>query len=129
MPIYEYKCSSCKRKVSLFVRSFTSPVDPVCPRCGGRDLTRLVSRVSVVKSEESRLDDMSDPSSLLGGLDEDDPKSIARWARRMSQESGEDLGPEFDEAVGRIEAGEDPDEVMAEIDGAAGDEPGDDLDF
>jgi len=66
--------------------------------------------VSVVRSEESRLESLADPSSLAG-LDEDDPRSIARWMRTMSQETGEDLGPEFDEMVGRLEAGEDPEEI------------------
>lgn len=133
MPIYEYRCANCRRRVSVFVRSFSSDIDPECPRCGGRTLTRLVSRVSVVKSEESRLETLSDPTSLMGDLDENDPKSVARWMRRMSKESGEELGPEFDEAVGRIESGEDPDRVMGEMDGDgegdAGEDGSDDLDL
>lgn len=66
-----------------------------------------------MKSEESRLEELADPSSLLSDLDENDPKSVARWMRRMSREIGEDMGPEFDEAIDRIEAGEDPDKVLA----------------
>lgn len=121
MPIYEYRCKACGRKQSFFVRSFSSPLTPICRKCGSPDLTRLVSRVSVVKSEESRLEDMADPGNMLDGLDENDPRSVARWARKMSREMGEDLGPEFDEAIDRIEAGEDPDKVMAETDGPGGD--------
>jgi len=79
--------------------------------------------VSVVRSEESRLESLADPSSLAG-LDEDDPRSIARWMRTMSQETGEDLGPEFDEMVDRLEAGEDPEE----IEGSLGDLGGQGLD-
>jgi hypothetical protein len=74
----------------------------------------LVSLVSVVRSEESRLESLADPSSLAG-LDEDDPRSIARWMRTMSQETGEDLGPEFDEMVDRLEAGEDPEEIESSL--------------
>jgi Flp pilus assembly protein TadB len=48
---------------------------------------------------------------MLSGLDEDDPKSIARWMRRMSRETGEDLGPEFDEVVDRLGAGESPEDI------------------
>ncbi len=73
-------------------------------------MTRLVSRVAVVRSEESRLEDLADPSNLAG-LDENDPKSLARWMRKMSQEIGEDLGPEFDEVVDRLEAGQSPEEI------------------
>jgi putative FmdB family regulatory protein len=112
MPIYEYTCHDCRRRVSLLWRSFadaeTRPA--VCPRCGGAHLTRLISRVSVVRSEESRLDSLADPSSL-DGLDENDPKSLARFMRKMANETGEDLGPEFSEVVDRLEAGEDPESI------------------
>jgi hypothetical protein len=83
--------------------------------------------VSVVRSEESRLESLADPSSLAG-LDEDDPRSIARWMRTMSQETGEDLGPEFDEMVGRLEAGEDPEEIERSL-GDLGDQGLDDYDL
>jgi putative FmdB family regulatory protein len=117
MPIYEYRCQNCRKRVSVFLRSFTSTVDPVCDRCGGKDLSRLVSLVSVVKSEESRLEELADPGAF-GDLDENDPKSIAQWARRMGREMGEDLGPEFDEMVDQLEAGEMPED----LDGDMGDE-------
>lgn len=114
MPIYEYRCNDCRRRVSVLWRTFAEVEGntPQCPRCGGTNLTRLVSRVAVVRSEESHLEDLADPSSLAG-LDENDPKSIARWMRKMSKEMGEDLGPEFDEVVGRLEAGENPEEIEA----------------
>ncbi len=114
MPIYEYRCNDCRRRVSVLWRTFAEVEGntPQCPRCGGTNLTRLVSRVAVVRSEESHLEDLADPSNLAG-LDENDPKSIARWMRKMSKEMGEDLGPEFDEVVGRLEAGENPEEIEA----------------
>ncbi len=112
MPIYEYVCHDCKRRVSLLWRSFTDAQEreAICPRCGGAHLTRLISRVAVLRSEESRLDDLADPSSM-GDLDENDPKSLARFMRKMASETGEDLGPEFEEVVGRLEAGEDPESI------------------
>lgn len=123
MPIYEYRCYGCSRRVSLFFRSFSLVTDPVCPECGSTRLTKLVSRVAVMKSEESRLDDLADPSSL-SGLDENDPKSIARWARKMGDQLGEDLGPEYDEMVDRLEAGEMPDDEMSGMPGMGGDDLG-----
>lgn len=124
MPIYEYLCRDCRRRVSILWRSFSNveaaSAAPHCPRCGGTNLTRLISRVAVVRSEESRLDDLADPSAL-DGLDENDPQSIARWMRRMSRETGEDLGPEFDEVVGRMEAGESPEDIEAALPDLAGD--------
>ncbi len=115
MPIYEYTCHHCKRRVSLLWRSFADAQSrtAVCPRCGGTQLTRLISRVSVVRSEGSRLDDLADGGAddALSGLDENDPKSLARFMRKMADETGEDLGPEFEEVVGRLEAGEDPESI------------------
>ena len=111
MPIYEYRCGACKRKVTVLTLRASETVDPVCDRCGSRDLSRLMSRFAMVRSEESRLDDLSDPSSL-SGLDENDPKSMARWMRKMGKELGDDAGEDFDQMVDEVEAG--------------GDEPGDD---
>lgn len=112
MPIYEYTCTDCKRRVSLLWRSFADAQsrEAVCPRCGGTHLTRLISRVAVLRSEESRLDALADPSAMPD-VDENDPKSLARFMRQMASETGEELGAEFDEVVGRLEAGEDPEDI------------------
>lgn len=111
MPIYEYRCQDCRRRVSLFFRSFSAiPEEPACPRCRGTNLTRLMSRVAVLRSEESHMDDLTDPSGL-GDLDEDDPKSMARWMRKMSAETGEEMPQEFDEVMGRLESGQTPEEI------------------
>ena len=123
MPIYEYGCYDCHKRVNVFFRSFSEVETKAaaCPRCGGTNIKRLVSKVAFVRSEESRLENLADPSSLTG-LDEDDPKSIARWMRKMGSEMGEDLGDEFNEVVDRLEAGEDPESIensMPELGGAA----------
>lgn len=111
MPIYEYRCHDCHRRVSIFFRSFSDIEDqPTCPRCKGANLSRLISRVAVVRSEDSRLDDLADPS-MLDGLDENDPKSIARWMRKMSTETGEEMPAEFDEVIDRLESGQSPEEI------------------
>jgi len=104
MPIYEYRCDRCKRKVTVLTLRVSERVEPECDRCGSRKLTRLMSRFATVRSEEGRLDDLADPSSLAG-LDENDPKSMARWMRKMGKELGEDGGEDFDEMVDELEAG------------------------
>jgi putative FmdB family regulatory protein len=109
MPIYEYRCQSCGRRISL-LRSLSDESPPRCTACGSQELKRLISKVAVLRSEESRLESLADPSSFAG-LDENDPKSLARWMRKMSRETGEDLGPEFDEMVDRMEAGESPEDI------------------
>ncbi len=126
MPIYEYRCSDCKRRVSIFFRSFSDVgTSAKCPNCGGEHLSRLVSRVASVKSEESRMEALSDPSSF-GDVDENDPKSMARFMRKMGdQMGGEDLGPEFNEMVDRLESGENPEEIEKSMPGLGGEGAGD----
>lgn len=118
MPLYEYRCLNCHRRVTL-LRSFSDSSEPRCPECESEDLTRLISRVAVLRSEESRLESLADPSGL-SDLDESDPRSVARWMRKMGEETGEDMGPEFNEMVGRLESGESPEDVersMGELGG------------
>ena len=68
----------------------------------------------MLKSEESRLESMADPSKW-GDLDENDPKAVARMMKKLGSEMGEDLGPEFNEAVDRMEAGEDPESIESSM--------------
>lgn len=98
MPIYEYECQGCRRRVSLLVRSLASAEAPRCPRCGSDALSRLMSRFATPKSEDARLESAADPS-LHGDLDENDPRSVARFVKRMGEEMGEDLGDDLDAAV------------------------------
>jgi len=118
MPIYEYGCYDCRKRVNIFFRSFSEveTKKAACPRCGGSNLKRLISKVAVLRSEESRLERLADPGTMAG-LDENDPKSIARWMRKMSSEVGEDMGSEFNEVVDRLEAGEDPESIEKSIPG------------
>jgi hypothetical protein len=61
-------------------------------------MNKLISRVARVRSEESRLESLADPTKL-GDLDENDPASMARWMKRMGKEMGEDLGEDVDSMV------------------------------
>ncbi|MER3419201.1 MAG: hypothetical protein C4290_01165 [Chloroflexota bacterium] len=121
MPIYEYRCNACGRVVSVFQRSIHAPAPSGtrCTHCGADDLTRLMSRFTFHRSTADL--DAADDDALLEGVDENDPRSVARWARRMSEQLGEDLGPEFDEMLDRMAAGEMPEEDE-------GDEGDEDLD-
>ena len=92
MPIYEYLCQKCRRKMSFLVLSTTS-FRPACKFCKSEDLEQLFSRFATPKSEESRLESLADPSNL-SGLDENDPGSVARWMKKMGKELGEDFGGE-----------------------------------
>lgn len=115
MPTYDYRCNKCHRRVSIYMTYAEYGVkQPACPHCGSADLNRLLNRVRFARSEEERLDALADPSSW-GALDEEDPRAMGRMMRKMSRELGEDLPPEFDEVVGRLEAGESPEKIERSI--------------
>lgn len=96
MPIYEYLCAGCRRKMSFLVLVSPASFRPVCKFCKGTDLEQLFSRFATPKSEESRMESLADPSNL-SGLDESDPASVARWMKKMGREVGEDMGEDFDQ--------------------------------
>jgi putative FmdB family regulatory protein len=96
MPIYEYRCQKCGKRSSFFVRDVKAPFSKKCTHCGNSGLERIMSRFASVRSEESRMESLADPSKW-GGLDENDPKSVARFAKKMGKEMGEDLGEDFDQ--------------------------------
>jgi hypothetical protein len=73
-----------------------------------------MSRFAVVRGEESHMEDLADPAAM-GGFDENDPVSIARYARKMGRELGEEMPPEFDEVIDRLESGQSPEEVEQEL--------------
>jgi len=131
VPIYEYRCPNCKKKVSIFFRSLSN-VDHAsarCPYCGGGGLARLMSRVRVIRGSSKSTDSDGDDSAddMLDGLDENDPRSMGRLMRQMAAESGEEMPPEFDDVVGRLEKGESPEDIeksMPEL-GEMGSEGGD----
>jgi putative FmdB family regulatory protein len=111
MPVYEYRCQNCRRLVRLtFTFSEYGKVEPVCTYCESKNLSRRIGRVAMAKSEDARMESMMDDSALAG-LDEEDPRSLGKFMRKMSNEMGEDMGDEFNEVVDRLEKGESPDSI------------------
>jgi putative FmdB family regulatory protein len=107
VPLYEYRCTACRKRVTVLTLRVGEEVHPTCDKCGSAALERMMSRFAMPRSEEARLHALSDPSSL-SGLDENDPKSVGRWMRRVGGELGDELGgTELDEMVEGIESGED----------------------
>ncbi len=122
VPLYEYRCTQCRKRVTVLTLRVGEEVHPTCDRCGSAALERLMSRFTTVRSEEDRLDALADPGQL-GDLDENDPKSMARWMKRMGREMGDELGgDELDEMVDNIEAGGAGEDEGGDLDGGdAGD--------
>ncbi len=93
------------------MRSVSSPVAAVCEHCGGKKMSRIMSKFAVHRAGGGDFDDAS-----LDGIDENDPRAMARMARQMAEESGEPMDPEFEQMVSRMEAGEMPDDMDGEGD-------------
>jgi putative FmdB family regulatory protein len=104
MPIYEFRCNACGKRVSLFFRSMSTDATGVCDRCGSPDLSRLVSRVAIVRAP-------LDPSTLnkaelLDGVDYSNPASMAGFFRRMGDAFQDESNEHMDEIIGRLDHGE-----------------------
>ena len=119
MPVYEYRCGSCRRRSSKLFRTFAEVATPQCPHCGAaaEQMTKLISRVAVMKSEEARLESLADPA-MFSDVDENDPRSVARWARKLGESLGDDVPDDYGEMVEQLESGEMPEDVA----GVGGDE-------
>lgn len=126
MPIYEYYCYDCTKRVNVFFRTMSEASDEAaaCPTCNGKRLHRLVSRVRMLRSEESRMESMADDASLMSGLESEDPRALAGFMRRMSNEMGEPLDGEMSEMIDRLEAGESPESIEQSMPDLGGDDGG-----
>lgn len=114
MPNYEYRCLNCRKRFDIFMAYADYGKRVVtCPHCQSEAVQRRIGRVRVAHSDESRLENMADPSRLAG-LD-DDPRSLGKMMREMSRETGEDMGSEFDEVVGRLESGQSPEQIEQDL--------------
>jgi putative FmdB family regulatory protein len=128
MPIYEFYCADCHTIYSFLARTPGASRRPDCPRCGRAALERRPSAFAISKGrteEPASEDTLPDDAGLeravaamapeLDGLDENDPRGAARLMRRLYDRAGLPLGPRLREALGRLEAGEDPETIDAEL--------------
>ncbi len=111
MPLYEYWCQQCQSKQTLYSPTFSDTI-PHCPKCHKDALRRLLSTFSVrSKTYKDVYEDILSDSHLTRGMMADDPKALAEWNRRMSQ--GEEVAPEYEDMIGKMQKGEMPSEPVA----------------
>jgi putative FmdB family regulatory protein len=96
MPVFEYRCTACRKRFSLLVGVVAGGSEARCPACGGVELRKLISRFAVTRSEEELLDDLADPDRI-GDLE--DPRQMMQWVKRMGKEMGEEMGDDFEEMI------------------------------
>jgi putative FmdB family regulatory protein len=136
MPVYEFYCSDCHAIFNFLSRQVNTDKRPACPRCSRPDLERQVSRFAISKNrpdaepeglppgmDEERMEQaMMTLASEMDGVDENDPKAMARFMRRFTEMTGMNLGDEAHEAMRRLENGEDPEQIEAEMGDLFGDD-------
>ena len=128
MPIYEFYCPDCHVIFNFLSRAIDTTGRPGCPRCVRKHLERQVSLFAATgtASEEGELDDlpidesrmesaMEAMASEAENMNEEDPRAAARLMRKFSNMTGMEFGDGMQEALGRMEAGEDPEKVEAEM--------------
>ena len=125
MPTYDYVCNNCNQRFDVFLTYAEYGKKTVaCTHCSSTDVRRRMTKVRIAKSEESRMDSMADDFSGFEGM-EDDPKAMGQMMRKMGKEMGEDLPPEFDEVVDRLESGQSPEDIEKAIPDLGSDTGGD----
>lgn len=121
MPTYDFICNDCHQRFDVFLTFAEYGKKTVkCALCGSKNVRRRMTKVRIAKSEDSRMESMADDFSGFEGL-EDDPKAMGRMMRKMGKEMGEELPPEFNEVVDRLEKGQSPEEIEKEIPDLGGD--------
>jgi len=143
MPIYEFACPKCRRIFSFLSKRVKPDRLPTCPKCGNRKLKKEISRFAmtrrlkepVAKSEaeggEPPMPDFDDPrveramlemERDMEHLDENNPKHMAHMMRKMKDLMPPGTTPkELDTAIKRLEAGEDPEKIEADMGDVLGD--------
>lgn len=130
MPIYEFYCKDCHTIYKFFSRTVNTTKIPACPKCDNPTLERRVSRFAVLTGKH-RADDAEDglppieeskmeqAMAALGRevehLDENDPRQAARLMRKLSDMTGLKMGDAMEEALARMEKGEDPEAIEEEL--------------
>jgi len=128
VPIYEFYCQDCNTIYNFFSKSVNTKKSPKCPKCKTSKLSRQVSVFSVTgkAKEGGDADDLPFDESkmekaiqMLGkeaeNINEEDPRQAADLMRKLSDAAGLKLGSGMDEAIRRLEKGEDPDRIESEM--------------
>ncbi len=129
MPVYEFFCQDCNTIYKFFSRTVNTEKVPRCPKCDNPNLQRRMSTFAVSSGrDDTQVDEDMPPideskmeramevlAREADRIDEDDPRQAAQLMRKFSEATGLNMGPGMEEALSRMERGEDPEQVEAEL--------------
>jgi putative FmdB family regulatory protein len=128
MPIYEFYCDSCNVLFNFLSTRVNTSTKPDCPRCGKKEISRRMSTFATIGKATEAGDDMMagiDETKMeeafgslmqeAEGMNEEDPRQMATLMRKFTEKTGMNLGDTMEEAISRMEKGEDPDSVEKEM--------------
>jgi putative FmdB family regulatory protein len=128
MPIYEFYCDDCNTIFNFYSKTINTRKRPKCPRCKTKVLDRRMSAFAFTGKarEDGDMDDlpldegkMERAMQMLAGeaehIDENDPKQAANLMRKLTSMTGLELGSGMEEALRRMERGEDPEQIETEM--------------
>ena len=95
MPVFEFRCQDCKKRFSLLVGMTAEKHDEKCPHCSSLNISKLVSRFSRLRSEDDKMDEISDNLEIMG--DPDSPSKMRQMVREMGKAMDEDNADEMEE--------------------------------
>ena len=110
MPVYEFRCHSCQRKSSFFVRSIGESLSPVCAACGSREMSRVISGFAYHKSMATIHEESGGPDRP-GADYYKDPRNIGRWTEKKFQDLGMEMPSQIQEMIQSAREGEMPESV------------------
>jgi putative FmdB family regulatory protein len=114
MPVYDYRCLECGNKFAQKISyEKYGNIQVTCPQCASTGVTRRIGRVRIGHSEEERLSNIADPAQM--DALEDDPVALGGMLRKMKDQMGEEIAPEFDDVVDRLEKGQTPEQIEREL--------------
>ena len=115
MPIYEYRCNSCNRKSSVYVKVPSESMARPCTHCGSTEQIRLFSSFMVRKTYKDVYDDILSDNDLVKGMMANDSRALATWSRKMEGTAEQETGPEYQEMMQRIDKGESWQNVVTDM--------------
>lgn len=110
MPLYEYRCDACSAVGQVLTRTLSEEPRPVCARCGGTSMTRLMSRVARIRTTGEVWEASGTPDAP-GADYYRDPRNIGRKVEQDFQRYGVDLPHEVKEKIDAAREGSVPKEL------------------